>query len=506
MEATQRHSPVSARHSIGRVELWLLAVVLGGALLRLVTLGDQSVWYDEGLTRELVLKPFGSMIDAVVDTENTPPLFYALTYGITQIGSADEVGLRLVSAIAGIGTIVVAFLCGRDLVGGSESERELGTRAGLIAAALVAVNPLLVWFSQEARSYALLSLFSAIAFWCFLRALGAPSRWAFIGWALSSAAAVATHYFAIFPLVAEAGWMLLTLGRSQARRMLIPALAAAGVAVVAIAPIAISQEASGRAESLTAEGLGQRIAQVPKQFLVGYDGPAQDLLAALSAALIVAAAVGLWRIRDRRGVIAAVVVAIAAVVVPMAAAVVGVDFLNTRNLLPGLVPVLVLAAAGFAALSQPWGVLAPAALATVGVVTILGVNANPAYQRSDWRSLDAAIGESTNPRLLVASPDGAEVPLRAYRDGVTAAPNQPVQVREVLLAGTALKTSAGEDAAPPRPEPPAVPGFTLAEREQAESYTLYRYRAPRPVAVQPQALAAAGLDPLASVVLVPAQR
>jgi hypothetical protein len=84
MQATQRNSPASTEHSIGRVELWLLlAVVLAGALLRFVTLGDQSLWYDEGLTRELVLKPFGSMIDAVADTENTPPLFYALTCGIT---------------------------------------------------------------------------------------------------------------------------------------------------------------------------------------------------------------------------------------------------------------------------------------------------------------------------------------------------------------------------------------------------------------------------------------
>ena len=509
MQVTPKQSPASARHGIGRAEIALLAVVLGGALLRFVTLGDQSLWYDEAFTREVVLKPFGSLIDAVADTESSPPLFYALTHVVTQIGSADEVGLRLVSAIAGTGTIAVAFLCGRDLVGRRETggERELGVRAGLIAAVLVAVNPLLVWFSQEARAYALVSFFSAIAFWCFLRALAAPSRWAFAGWALSSAAAVATHYFAIFPLVAEAGWMLLTIAGSQARRMLMPALAAVVVAVAAIAPLGISQEASGRAATLfTDEGLGQRIAQVPKQFLVGYDGPAQDLLATVSAALTVAAAVGLWRIRDRREVVAALVVVIAAVVVPIAAAVVGADFLNTRNLLPGLLPVLVLVAVGFAALSHPWGVIAPAVLAAVGIVTTLGVSADPAYQRADWRSIDAAMGESANPRLLVASPEGAEVPLRAYRAGVTPASDQPVRVREVLLAGAALKTSAGEDAAPPRPEPPEVPGFTLAEREQAKTYTLYRYRSARPVAVQPQVLAGARLDPSGAVLIVPARR
>jgi hypothetical protein len=89
---------------------------------------------------------------------------------------------------------------------------------------------------------------------------------------------------------------------------------------------------------------------------------------------------------------------------------------------------------------------------------------------------------------------------------VTPASDQPVRVREVLLAGAALKTSAGGDAAPPRPEPPEVPGFTLAQREQTETYTLYRYRAAQPVAVQPQALAAVRLDPSGSVLFVPARR
>jgi uncharacterized membrane protein len=466
---------------------------VAGALLRFVTLGDQSLWYDEGLTRELVLKPFGSMIDAVADTENTPPLSYVLTHLSTQLAGTDEVALRLVSAIAGTAAVAVAFFGGRELA---------GARAGLCAAALVAANPLLLWFSQEARSYALLSVLTAIAFVCFLRVIAVPGRWALAGWALSTALALTTHYFAIFPAAAEAVWMIATLARSQSRRLLAPAIAAVGVAAVAVAPLAISQEASGRAESLTDEGLAQRIAQVPKQFLVGYDGPLQDMLTVLSAVLVLVAAAGLWRIRHRRGVIAAVVVTLAAVLVPVAAAVLGADFLNARNVLPGLVPVLILAAAGFAALPQPWGLLAAITLAAVGVVTIIGVNGNASYQRTDWRSIDEAIGESQGPRLLVASPEGAEVPLRAYRAGITPA-SEPLRTRELVLAAAAVKTSAGGAASPPRPEPPVVPGFRLVEREQAPTYTLYRYRAPRAVEVDPQAVAGSRLAPSASVLFVP---
>ena len=53
-----------------------------------------------------------------------------------------EFGLRSLSALAGVATVPVAYLIGVEL---------RGRRAGLMAAALVAVNPMLLWYSQEAR-------------------------------------------------------------------------------------------------------------------------------------------------------------------------------------------------------------------------------------------------------------------------------------------------------------------------------------------------------------------
>jgi mannosyltransferase len=478
-----------------QIELWALgALLLGGALLRFVTLGDQSLWYDEALTRDLVVQPFGDMVKAVGDTENTPPLFYVLTHVSTEVFGADEVGLRLVSALAGAATIVVAFLGGRELA---------GQRAGVIAAGLVAVNPMLFWFSQDARSYALLSLLSGIALVCFLRVIAdASRRWALAGWVISSAAALSTHYFAIFPMVAEAAWMIALLGRSRPQRPLLLTMGAAAAAIAAIAPLAIKQEASGRAGNILALPLNDRLAQVPKHFLVGYSGPAQKPLALLSALLLVVAAIGLWRVRRRRAVLATATVALAAVVVPMAAAVLGVDFLNSRNVVPGLVPALVLAGAAFAALPARAGLAGAAALAAAGAVTTIGVIAEPAYQRTNWRGIDAAIGDSRDRRLLVVSPFNGEVPLRAYRAGL--APTVlPKRMRKVLLAGAAVQATSDARAVPPRPDPPALPGFTLVGRELDSTYTLYRYRAPRKVEVRPEAIVAAQLGEPSSVLIVP---
>ena len=91
-------------------------------------------------------------MDAVGFSESAPPLYYALAWVWTQVTGTGEFGLRSLSALAGVATVPVAYLLGAEL---------RGRRAGLMAAALVAVNPMLLWYSQEARAYALLVLLCA---------------------------------------------------------------------------------------------------------------------------------------------------------------------------------------------------------------------------------------------------------------------------------------------------------------------------------------------------------
>ena len=105
---------------------------------------------------------------SVVHTENTPPLWYLLAWADSRVLGTGEVALRLPSALAGIATVPVAWAIGRELA---------GPRAAAIAtAALVAVNPLFVWYSQEARAYGLFVLIAALAMLCFLRAAARAQR------------------------------------------------------------------------------------------------------------------------------------------------------------------------------------------------------------------------------------------------------------------------------------------------------------------------------------------
>src|SRR5207302_11036080 len=122
----------------------------------------------------------------------------------------------------GAALVPVAFGVARRLV---------SERAGLIAALLVAVNPFLVWYSQEARAYALLALLSALSFWAFVRALDEPEPRRLYLWALVSAAAVLSHYFAGYLVAVEAAWLVFVTRRRSA------VLATAAVAAVGAALI-----------------------------------------------------------------------------------------------------------------------------------------------------------------------------------------------------------------------------------------------------------------------------
>ena len=179
----------------------LAGVLVLGAALRLSTLGLQSFWYDEAFTPMHVLHHgLAATLRSVAHTENSPPLWYLLAWLDVRLFGDGEVALRLPSALAGIATVAVAWAIGRELA---------GRRCALACAALVAVNPLFVWYSQEARVYALFALTCAVAMLCCLRARREPTRSRMAAFALSGALALLTHYFSAFLL---AGMALIVIG------------------------------------------------------------------------------------------------------------------------------------------------------------------------------------------------------------------------------------------------------------------------------------------------------
>src|SRR5436853_5513363 len=107
-----------------------------GALLRFATLGAKSYWGDEISTLFLVRRGFGSMLGGIARLESTPPLYYELAKIWHAIAGNEAAAMRALPATFGCAVIPVAYLAARELV---------SSRAALITAMLVAVNPMLVW-------------------------------------------------------------------------------------------------------------------------------------------------------------------------------------------------------------------------------------------------------------------------------------------------------------------------------------------------------------------------
>jgi uncharacterized membrane protein len=453
---------------------WIVAgLTLGAAVLRFATLGVQAYHHDEIVTASRILRGgFGHAMDAVGFSESAPPLYYALAWVWTQVTGTGEFGLRSLSALAGVATVPVAYLIATEL---------RGRRAGLLAAALVAVNPMLLWYSQEARAYALLVLLCAVSLLYCVRALRSGSRRDFVLWGVASGLALATHYFAIFPIAAEALWLLRRRGRDSAAGLGIVALFG-----LALTPLVVHQMSFGHAEWIGNFTLGHRLWETAATFVSGETSdiiarPERPVFSLLPLALGVAALalIGLRGNREeRRAAALPLSLAAAAIGVPLLLAVLspGKDFVLARNLIPALLPLLVAVAIG---LTLPAARRTGAAIAAVLIAYSLAfcvwASFSPGLQRPDWDTVAATIGEPQAPRATVTWVLG-EAPLRYYLSTgaiqVTAADGYDWLVHEVDFV------SDGE--VPPPPAGLLGPGFRETSSEDAGRLFVRHYELPGP--------------------------
>jgi hypothetical protein len=451
------------------------AIVLLAAALRFATLDVQSFSDDELFTVWLVRMPFSDMVSTIPNTEATPHLFYVLEWLSTRAFGSGEVAVRLLPALAGLLTVPLVY---------AGTAIAASRRAALAAAAFAAVNPFMIWYSQEARAYPLLILLTALSLTWLLAYARWGGRGALAGWAVASVLALATHYFAAFLVLPEAAW-LLTRGPGP-RRQRLYAVAVPAAAGLALLPLALHQrDTVGDPGGLVGLGFGERLAAVPKNFLVGFSIPAEALMVTLAA---IAAAVGLALaargVRRHRPALVRLVSAFAGagILLAVVLAPFGLDYVSSRNLVGTLVPLAIVLGFGFA--QGRAGTAALALLCVVSVVTVVGVDTSDSYQRRDWRGAAAALGTAHGPRLVTVSPLFRNPgPFGVYfgsRSRLLGA--QPAPVSEVAIVALASGHSFGPSTpTPPRgpaPKPPA--GFRLTQDLRTPTFRVARFSAARP--------------------------
>ncbi len=458
------------------------------AALRFYRLGHQGFWFDEGNTALLVHFSPGKMFGLIPQSESTPPLYYMVAWVWARIFGFGEAGLRSLSALAGVLVVPIAYGIGAKFC---------TRRVGVVLAALTACSPLLIWYSQEARSYELLVLLTALSLLAFAYARANPRPALLISWCVVSALALATHYYAVLAVIPEAVALLLAHRRDRAVRIAVTVGVLCGAALI---PLALAQNATGHDDWIATTALGLRLRQVIPQFLIGTGIPAHAVLEPLAAVI---AAVGIVAVfvrsegRERSGALLAGAMAIGGLVLNLILIVFGVDDLITRNIIALWLPAALLVAGGLGARRVGVsGVVATAATCAIGVTAALGVDFDRNLQRPDWRPVARALGplpdSGRQARAILIQHYRTLLPLSLYEPHLAFLRHGSARVSalDVISLRSPQQALCWWGAAcnliPSQMQTSyAVPGFHVDWRRRVQQFTILAMSSSRPVALTP---------------------
>jgi len=179
---------------------WLVLFALLAFALRLYRLDFQSLRGDEALSVLYSVRGFTSILNVTTKISPHPPLYYSLLNLWMLLVGRSEFSVRFLSLFFGVIAIPLIYVLGKTI---------LQADVGLWAALLMAVNPFQVWFSQDARMYALWVALVLSSSLILLRALQEDRRLLWIAYIVSMAFALYVYYYTIFILLFQNIFILL---------------------------------------------------------------------------------------------------------------------------------------------------------------------------------------------------------------------------------------------------------------------------------------------------------
>ena len=287
----------------------ILAILLVALALRCYRLDAQSFWNDEGNSARIAERSLDLILEGARGDIHPPGYYLLLHYWRVLLGQS-EFALRSLSVVAGLMLVVFTHLLGRRL---------FGEVTGLTAALLGAISPFAIYYSQEARMYALLAALSAASTYLLLRILTggqqlraslqepAAKRFslgAAVAYVLVSATGLCTQYAFPFVLSVHNGifflWWLVVASKSPHRWRWLALWVVTQTAVVLLylpwLPIALAS-VTGWASAGSTVGLGPALLNTLSVLSVGVTLPAKEAWAVLVGAGLLLI-VGLWPARS----------------------------------------------------------------------------------------------------------------------------------------------------------------------------------------------------------------
>jgi len=192
---------------LNRERVSLIAILLLALVLRLINLGSRNLWYDEAFAVLYAEKSFSAILyGTITQVEGAaadvhPLLYYFFLHLWMGLFGQSPFIVRLPSVIFGLASIVLAFSIGQRL---------FDSDAGLLAAAIIAIAPFHINYSQENRMYSLLCLSSLLTVYFFVRCWKGSGYGNWLEFILAATLSLYTHNLAFLVILALDLFVLLT--------------------------------------------------------------------------------------------------------------------------------------------------------------------------------------------------------------------------------------------------------------------------------------------------------
>lgn len=147
--------------------IFLALLTAAAAGLRFFRIDGQPLWLDEAFSVWMGSQSPGEIVRLAVDIDQHPPVYHLLLHLWMRLGGTGEAWVRAFSALLGAATVPAIYGLGSAIA---------GPRVGLASALILAFSPFHVQYGQEARPYAMLTLFACLSMWAAARLLIGPSQ------------------------------------------------------------------------------------------------------------------------------------------------------------------------------------------------------------------------------------------------------------------------------------------------------------------------------------------
>lgn len=204
--------------------LIILPIIALGLFLRVYEKAPSSLWTDEFATYWISSAPtISECISRAAPTQGQSPFYYVLEWFVLKILPHNENVLRLLSLFSSLISIYIlyeiAILIFNSQSNNSQKNMDSGSSKkvlpAIFATLLFALDINQIYYSQEARPYAISLMFALLSQWCFIKLLRQKTKTVAVCYIIFSAFVIYSHYIFGTIILFQNIWVLLLLLRGK---------------------------------------------------------------------------------------------------------------------------------------------------------------------------------------------------------------------------------------------------------------------------------------------------